>query len=44
MARKVKEYAPLERKRIKRKGRHSKSPSKSKRLQHKKKYRGQGKI
>jgi len=43
MARKVKEFQPLDRKRIKRPGRHSKSPNKGKKLMNKKKYRGQGK-
>jgi len=36
MARKVKEFQPLDRKRIKRPGRHSKSPNKAKRLMNKK--------
>ena len=39
MARKSKEFQKLERKKIKRKGRHAKSPNKS---YNKKKYRGQG--
>lgn len=43
MARKVKEFTPLERKRIKRPGRHSKSPNKASKRMHKKRYRGQGK-
>jgi len=36
MARKVKDFVPLEKKRIKRKGRHSKSDKKT--------YRGQGRV
>jgi hypothetical protein len=43
MAKKFKDYKSLERKRIKRPGRHSKSPNKASRKMHKKKYRGQGK-
>jgi hypothetical protein len=43
MARKVKDYAPLERKRRKRPGRHSKSPNKSFKLQQKK-YHRQGRV
>jgi len=43
MARKVKDYAPLERKRRKRPGRHSKTPNKSFKLQHKK-YNKQGRV
>jgi len=43
MARKFKEFQPLERNRIKRPGRHSKSPNKASKRMHKKKYRGQGK-
>jgi len=43
MARKLKEYAPLERKRIKRPGRHAKSPNKSTKLQNKP-YNRQGRI
>lgn len=42
MARKVKEFTKLEKKRIKRPGRHSKSPNKASKRMYKK-YRGQGK-